>query len=87
MNVIRKLEEEQVIIAGEVQGQFILRRADAGCAACSPGETTADGKLTVEFAECLGACEFAPCMLAQDRVHGDLTDEKVEEFLKNCGCI
>ena len=29
-----------------------------------PGETTADGKLTLEFAECLGACEFAPCMLA-----------------------
>ena len=25
-----------------------------------PGETTADGKLTVEFAECLGICDFAP---------------------------
>ena len=32
----------------------------------SPGETTPDGKLTLEFAECLGACEFAPCMLAGD---------------------
>src|SRR6478672_7981011 len=24
-----------------------------------PGQTTLDGKLTIEFAECLGACEFA----------------------------
>ena len=33
-------------------------------AGIQPGETTADGTLTLEFAECLGACEFAPCMLA-----------------------
>src|SRR5687767_9254445 len=29
-----------------------------------PGETSADGKVTLEVAECLGACEYAPCMLA-----------------------
>jgi NADH-quinone oxidoreductase subunit E len=46
-----------------------------------PGGTTADGKLTVEFAECLGACDFAPCMLAGDTLHKDLTNEKVDEFL------
>ena len=28
-----------------------------------PGGTTADGKITVEFAECLGACEGAPAVL------------------------
>src|SRR4029079_13388084 len=31
-----------------------------------PGETTPDGKLTLEYAECLGACEHAPCVLAGD---------------------
>src|SRR5207244_669910 len=46
-----------------------------------PGETTADGKLTLEFAECLGACEFAPCMLAGRELHKDLTKEKADEFL------
>jgi NADH-quinone oxidoreductase subunit E len=25
------------------------------------GRTSADGKVTLEFAECLGACEGAPC--------------------------
>ena len=35
----------------------------------APGETTPDGELTLEFAECLGACEHAPCMLADDTLH------------------
>jgi NADH-quinone oxidoreductase subunit E len=47
-----------------------------------PGETTADGRLTLEFAECLGACESAPCMLVGDRVYANLTREKVDEALK-----
>jgi NADH-quinone oxidoreductase subunit E len=47
-----------------------------------PGETTSDGALTVEFAECLGACEYAPCMLANKTLHKDLTTEKAEVFLK-----
>src|SRR6266851_2575486 len=31
-----------------------------------PGGTTADGKITVEFAECIGACELATCILIND---------------------
>ncbi|MFM7927576.1 MAG: NAD(P)H-dependent oxidoreductase subunit E, partial [Pirellula sp.] len=31
----------------------------------APGETTADGKLTIELAECLGACDGAPCILLE----------------------
>lgn len=46
-----------------------------------PGETTADGKLTLEFGECLGACEFAPCMLAGDDLVKDLDNEKADKFL------
>ncbi len=48
-----------------------------------PGQTTADGKLTVEFAECLGICDFAPAALADDgRVYGPLDEGKVEGMLK-----
>jgi NADH-quinone oxidoreductase subunit E len=47
-----------------------------------PGQTTPDGKLTVEFAECLGVCDFAPAALADDgRVFGPLTPEKVDTML------
>ena len=47
-----------------------------------PGQTTADGKLTVEFAECLGICDFAPAALADDgRVFGPLSEESVNAML------
>lgn len=50
-------------------------------AGIKPGETTADGSLTLEYAECLGACEYAPCMLAGKELHRDLTNETADAFL------
>lgn len=47
-----------------------------------PGETTADGRVTLEFAECLGACDFAPCMLAGDTLHKNLTPETADKALE-----
>jgi NADH-quinone oxidoreductase subunit E len=46
-----------------------------------PGDTTADGKVTVEFAECLGACEGAPCLLVDDEQHHNLTPESAEQLV------
>ena len=46
-----------------------------------PGQTTSDGKLTIEFAECLGACDFAPCMLAGKTLVKDITKESADKFL------
>ena len=46
-----------------------------------PGETTPDGRVTLEFAECLGACDYAPAMLAGDVLHKNLTKEEIDEFL------
>lgn len=47
-----------------------------------PGQTTPDGKLTVEFAECLGICDYAPAALADDgRVFGPLSEESVDAML------
>jgi NADH-quinone oxidoreductase subunit E len=48
-----------------------------------PGETTADGKLTLEFAECLGACEYAPCMLTGETLHKCLDRKAADEFVDN----
>src|ERR1700682_5925416 len=38
-----------------------------------PGETSADGKITVEFAECIGVCEGAPAVLIDDTGRGNVT--------------
>ena len=51
-------------------------------AGIAPGETTSDGRLTIEVAECLGACEQAPCMLAGEHLIGGLTELDIDRFLK-----
>ena len=50
-----------------------------------PGGTTPDGRITVEFAECLGGCDFAPCLLVDGVLHKDLTEEKVDDLLRDLG--
>jgi NADH-quinone oxidoreductase subunit E len=47
-----------------------------------PGGTTADGKITLEFAECIGACEGAPCVLVNDEHELDITNEKAEQLIE-----
>jgi NADH-quinone oxidoreductase subunit E len=48
---------------------------------CAPGGTTEDGRLSLEFAECLGACEGAPCVLIDDECHMNLTAAAAAELL------
>ena len=47
------------------------------------GQTTADGRATLEFAECLGACEQAPCILVNDECHGNQTEESVLKLIES----
>jgi NADH-quinone oxidoreductase subunit E len=46
------------------------------------GQTTSDGKVTLEFAECLGACEGAPCILVNDECHMNMTADSVSKLLQ-----
>jgi NADH-quinone oxidoreductase subunit E len=46
-----------------------------------PGGTTANGKLTLEFAECLGACEGAPCLLVDETCHHNVTTPQAQMIL------
>lgn len=46
-----------------------------------PGDTTADGRFTLEAAECLGACEMAPAVLINETIHARVTREKLDEIL------
>jgi NADH-quinone oxidoreductase subunit E len=48
-----------------------------------PGETTADGKITLEFAECLGACEGAPAVMVNDEHRHNITSDKVDELISS----
>lgn len=44
-----------------------------------PGQTTPDGKVTLELAECLGACDGAPCILVGDELSLCMTADSVEQ--------
>src|ERR1051325_932928 len=47
------------------------------------GGTTADGKVTLEFAECLGACEGAPALMVNDEHEHNVTPEKADAILSS----
>jgi len=48
-----------------------------------PGQTTADGKFSVEQVGCIGACDQAPAMMINDRLYGNLTPAGIAEILKS----
>lgn len=45
------------------------------------GETTSDGKFSLQATRCLGACGLAPAMVINGEVYGRLSPDKVEEIL------
>jgi NADH:ubiquinone oxidoreductase subunit E len=47
------------------------------------GETSADGRFSLELANCIGACDVAPAMLVNADLHGDLTPSKISRILKS----
>ncbi len=48
----------------------------------SIGETTEDGRFTLEYCPCLGLCEISPAIMINDRAYGNLTPESVREIIK-----
>jgi NADH-quinone oxidoreductase subunit E len=48
-----------------------------------PGETTADGRVTLREVECLGACIGAPMMQIGKQYYENLTTERIDRILDN----
>lgn len=46
------------------------------------GETTPDGKFSLEATRCIGACGLAPVFTVNGEVYGKATVQKIEEVLK-----
>lgn len=49
------------------------------------GETTEDGKFSIEEARCLGACALAPVVLVNDRFYGGVDKDKMQNILREYG--
>jgi len=53
------------------------------------GETTADGKFSLNALRCVGACGLAPVVMIGDQVHGRVAPGDVRKILSECkdGCL
>ena len=49
------------------------------------GDTTEDGKYSLETVACIGCCALAPCMTINQQVHGRLSPKKAVSILKAFG--
>jgi formate dehydrogenase subunit gamma len=49
------------------------------------GETTADGRVTLEAVYCLGNCACAPAMMVNGELHGRVTPSKFDELAREWG--
>ena len=70
-NIIRLCESPPCYIKGSAN---ILRKLKS-ILDVSVGDTTKDGKFTLELCACLGVCGNAPVMMINDDVYGDLSEE------------
>ena len=61
--------------------QMIIRAVEQELG-IKPGETTSDGRFSLELTNCIGACDKAPAMMINDDVHAGLTAEKISQILK-----
>lgn len=46
-----------------------------------PGETTPDGKFTLEATRCIGCCGLAPVLTVGDRVYGNIAVTDIDKIL------
>lgn len=48
---------------------------------CCAGQTTKDGRFTIETVNCVGACALAPVVVIDEEAHGRLTQAKLKKLL------
>ncbi|MFZ1934752.1 MAG: NAD(P)H-dependent oxidoreductase subunit E [Thermoguttaceae bacterium] len=68
------------VVCGACNGEEILNYVSKKLG-IKPGETTPDGRVTLEFSECLGVCDAAPVVMVNETLYGGVTKEKIDELV------
>ena len=68
-------------LACMLRGAYELLEHCEGKLGVPCGHTTSDGKITLEFAECIGACDGAPACLVNDVHAMNVTTEKADQLI------
>ena len=66
-----------VLMGGEKALEYLKKKTGI-----ENGQTTPDGKISLEEAECLCACEMAPMMQVDGKYVGPLDEKKINEILE-----
>ena len=67
--------------ACHLSGVERIAQALAQVVGASEGETSQDGKFTVERVACLGCCSLAPCVMLNGETYGRLTPEAIGKIV------
>ncbi|KAF1083807.1 NADH-quinone oxidoreductase subunit E [Sporotomaculum syntrophicum] len=78
--IIRICESAPCHIAGAAEIITVLEK-ELGI---KMGETTADGKFTLEFTECVGQCQATPVITINSVPYTDIKPAQVPEMLAQC---
>lgn len=68
--------------ACHINGAVALSEALEESLDIAAGDTTKDGKFSLENVACLGCCSLAPVIMINEDVHGNLDDKKVVKILQ-----
>jgi len=71
--------------ACHVQGAVAVTEAICSELGVEPGDTTADGKFTIESVACLGCCSLAPVMMIEENTFGRLTPDAARKIVREYG--
>ena len=68
--------------ACHVKGADLIREEAGRVLGCRCGQTTADGRYTLEEVNCVGACAMAPLVIVNEQYHGKFKAVALRELLK-----
>ena len=71
-------------VSCELAGKDAIARALESELGIAFGETSEDGRVTLEWANCMGMCDQGPALLVNDRVYTRVTPETVREIAAEC---
>ena len=71
-------------ISCDMQGKDRVMRQLENDLGIKFGETTKDGKFSLEWANCMGMCDQGPALLVNEKLHTRVTPERVHEILEEC---
>ena len=69
--------------ACHVRGSAVIMRTLGEHLGIGEGETTEDGKFTLETVACLGTCFLAPVMMVNSDYHGKLNSKKARAIVED----